>query len=855
MQFKKFPYKFILRITLATLTLALPLWVGSNNSSNQDSAKSLLESSTNEQKLEVLITYSNNLKTKQPHEAIEYGNMAAALALNLNKPDKLAQIQLILSKAFYVIGSYDIALDHLEKAEAFYSSVNDSLGLTEAYQIHGQIYTRVGNFKKALDYTQNAYSIVTHLGNKVRLAEIVRETGNIYFYFGEKAIALDFYQKSLKISEEIKDISGMAKAYNNMGRIYSEMQRFDLALENLKKSLALKNKKEDPIGYANTLLNIGTVKLNRFELDKAKTFFIEANLLFTSVGNQEGMANSLYYLGRSFFEAKKSNQAIATLEEAWELAFQTKSKTLLVNISKSLANVYADRGDFRRAFQFYSEYNTLRDSVFSDEKRKLLVELEARYQIQAKQRQIELLSKEKQLKQSEKTTVRIVIALLISLILLLLSLFYIGYVRFRYKSKANFKLMQEISQRKEAETKLQQYKLQLEHQVEERTRDLQAAKEKAEESDRLKTAFLANMSHEIRTPMNAIVGFSFLLTDPESAEDAKSEYTKIIRNNGEMLMNIINDILDISLIESGQLKTKIREVQVIETINEVVLQFEKEKEKLRKLHIPIFTDFDTVPQTLAINTDRVRLKQILSNLLSNALKFTENGSISVGIRMNDDDELLFYVKDTGIGIAPEKHSLIFERFNKTHDPEQNKFFQGTGLGLAISSELVKTLGGKIWLDSMPGRGSTFYFTLPNFVLQPSKKEKTKTDFSKISEKLSGKTILVAEDVATNYQLIKAFLSSANVELIWAKNGAEAVTIFNNHKNIDIILMDVQMPVMDGLKALQKIRKVDSKIPVIVNTAFFMTDEMEKSYAAGCSDYMTKPIRKEELFLKLSNFLS
>lgn len=855
MLYKNFPYKFILRITLATLTLALPLWVGSNNSSNQDSAKSLLESSTNEQKLEVLITYSNNLKTKQPREAIEYGNMAAALALNLNKPEKLALTQVILSKAHYVIGSYDIALDHLEKAEAFFLSSNDSLGLAETYQILGQIYTRVGNFKKALDYTQNAFSIVTHLGNKDRLAEIVRETGNIYFYFGEKAIALDFYQKSLKISEDIKDISGMAKAYNNMGRIYSEMQRYDLALENLKKALSLKNKNEDPIGYANTLLNIGTVKLNRKELEKSVGFFEEANQLFTSVGNPEGMANSLYYMGRSYFEAKKSNQSIATLEEAWELASQTKSKTLLVNISKSLADVYADRGDFRRAFLFFSEYNSLRDSVFSDEKRKLLVELEARYQIQAKQRQIELLTKDKQLKQSEKTTTRIVIALLISLILLLLSLFYIGYVRFRYKSKANFKLMQEISQRKEAEAKLQQYKLQLEEQVEDRTRELQAAKEKAEESDRLKTAFLANMSHEIRTPMNAIVGFSFLLTDPESTEDAKSEYTKIIRNNGEMLMNIINDILDISLIESGQLKTKIREVQVIETINEVVLQFEKEKEKLRKLHIPIFTDFDTIPQSLAINTDRVRLKQILSNLLFNALKFTENGSVSVGIRMNDENELLFYVKDTGIGIAPERHSSIFERFNKTHDPEQNKFFQGTGLGLAISSELVKTLGGKIWLDSMPGRGSTFYFTLPNFVLQPNKKEKTKTDFSKISEKLSGKTILVAEDVATNYQLIKAFLSSTNVELIWAKNGAEAVTIFNNHKNIDIILMDVQMPVMDGLKALQKIRKVDSKIPVIVNTAFFMTDEMEKSYAAGCSDYMTKPIRKEELFLKLSNFLS
>jgi signal transduction histidine kinase len=849
-KFKTFTY-----LGLSILFLLLSVPVGVEGSSTQDSANRLLEASTNEQKLDLLLTFSNNLKAKSPNEAIEYGNMALVLAANLNKADKLARAQIILAKAHYVKGSYDVALDWIMKAEDYYVANGDSLGTAETYQVLGQIYTRIGNFKLALDYTQNAFSILGRLGQKERLSELVRETGNIYFYFGEKAIALDFYQKSLKLSEETNDFAGIAKAYNNMGRIYSELERYDLALECLKKSLSNKNKIEDPLGYANTLLNLGTVYFNKNELEQALTFFQEANQLFTNVGNPEGMANSMYYIGRTYYIKKQSNQALAVLEEAYGIATGTRSNTLLVNISKSLSQVYADRGDYKAAYNFFQNYNVLRDSVFSDEKRKLLVELEAKYQIQSKQKQIELLTKDKQLKQSEKNQSRFIIALLGSFILLLLTLTYTIYGRFRYKSKANLKLLEEISQRKLAEARLQEHHLKLEGLVEDRTHDLKLAKERAEESDRLKTAFLANMSHEIRTPMNAIVGFSYLLTDPESTDEAKTEYTKIIRSNGEVLMNIINDILDISIIEAGQLKTKIKQVQVVDILDDIILHFEKEKERLKKEQVNFIKDFDKIPLSLTLNTDKIRLSQVISNLVSNALKYTDAGSITVGLRLNDLNEVLFYVKDTGVGIASEKHKQIFDRFNKVHSESENKLYSGTGLGLAICNELVKHLGGKIWLDSYPGRGSTFYFTIPNITTPVQQPVHIVPDTGIINEKLLGKTILVAEDVATNYQLIQAFLSSSRVNLLWAQNGAEAVDIFNKNRNIDIILMDIQMPVMDGLRALQKIRKVDKNVPVIINTAFYLNDEMEKSYAAGCSDYMTKPIRKEELLLKLSNFLS
>jgi CheY-like chemotaxis protein len=355
--------------------------------------------------------------------------------------------------------------------------------------------------------------------------------------------------------------------------------------------------------------------------------------------------------------------------------------------------------------------------------------------------------------------------------------------------------------------------------------------------------------------MNAIVGFSYLLTDPESTSEAKNEYIKIIRSNGEVLMNLINDILDISMIESGQLKTKLKPVAINELLDELKLFYDQEKEKIRKPHIKIIQDYDKDYEKLVVSTDKTRLRQIMSNLLSNALKFTDDGSVTYGFRLSDTNEILFYVKDTGIGIEPEKHKLIFERFSKFGSINEAKLYSGTGLGLAICSELVNILGGKIWLDSLPDKGSTFYFTLPYKPTEDKDKKPIVQSSVYSSLNLRGKTILVAEDVLSNYQLISAFLSSSDAKIIWAQNGVEAVDIFTNNPSIDIILMDIQMPIMDGLKALKKIRKLNEKVPVIVNTAYYLNDEKEQSFAAGCTDYMTKPIKKEDLLKKLSFFFS
>ena len=849
-----FPKHTILAFFALVLLLhgiALP----NETSINPDSVKRLVANATKEQKVDVLISSAEQIMLKYPSESIELAQNALFLATESNDSTSVAKSQLLLAKAYSIIGNYALAVDYLEQSQTIFSSLTDTLNLVETHQVYGQIYTRIGEFKKALDNTEIAFTLAGKLKLRDKIAELTRETGNIYFYFNEKTIALDFYQKSLKLSEEFNNNDGIAKAYNNMGRIYSETGNYNLALECLKKSLSYKSQENDRVSYGNTLLNIGTVYLAQQKFEDALAFFGQSFESFSSVSNAEGMANSLYYSGQTYLLKNQFNQALASQDEAWRIASETESKRLQVRISLALSEIHAKVGDFKRAYSYFKIHSNLRDSVFSDENTKLILELETRYQLHAKQRQIELLSKEQALKQSEQRKARIWIALLAIVTLFLISLSYFIYLRFKDKNKHNKQLIEEIHQRKEVEQKLNDYKEHLENLVDERTWELKIAKDRAEEADRLKTAFLTNMSHEIRTPMNAIVGFSYLLTDPDSSEESKAEYYNIIKSNGEVLMNLINDILDISMIESGQLKTRNKAANIGNIARELLTHYNQTKDELGKKKITITLDIEDADNNLTVKTDPVRLRQVLSNLLSNSLKFTNEGRICFGYRLSDSKEIIFFVRDTGCGIDPKHHKAIFERFNKFGNASDAKLYTGSGLGLAISHELVNLLGGKIWLDSFPGKGSTFYFTIPYIPEKVKKVPDDHLDQNTFYERITNKTILVAEDVLSNFQLIQAFLSSAKVNILWAQNGVEAIDIFTKNRNIDIILMDVQMPIMDGLKALKRIRELDKKVPIIVNSAFYMPDEMEKSFTAGCSDYMTKPIKKEDLISKLSGFLS
>jgi CheY-like chemotaxis protein/nitrogen-specific signal transduction histidine kinase len=373
------------------------------------------------------------------------------------------------------------------------------------------------------------------------------------------------------------------------------------------------------------------------------------------------------------------------------------------------------------------------------------------------------------------------------------------------------------------------------------------AKEKAEEGDRLKTAFLNNISHEIRTPMNAIVGFCALLGEPDLNEQSRMDYIEVIIQSSNHLLAIISDIVDISNIEANIVKIAKNGININSTFKSLYDQF---LPKVSEKKIQLICESDIPDSDALIVTDNTKLKQILINLINNAIKFTDKGYVKVGCVLRDKF-LEFCVSDTGIGIGEEYYQRIFDRFYQVQ-LSISRLYEGTGLGLAISKANVELMGGKIWLTSEPGKGSTFFFSIPY--------EKQAVETLAVNEKRvpedfvfpEKKTILIAEDIDSNFKLVRFFLSNANTEIIRAANGKEAVQKFQSNKNIDLILMDIKMPVMDGYTAVKLIRETNNTIPIIAQTAY--AEDKEKAIDSGCSGFISKPFDKKSLLKVIHEFI-
>lgn len=383
--------------------------------------------------------------------------------------------------------------------------------------------------------------------------------------------------------------------------------------------------------------------------------------------------------------------------------------------------------------------------------------------------------------------------------------------------------------------------------------DLINAKEKAEESDRLKTTFLNNMSHEIRTPMNGILGFSELLEDETLSGEERHQYINIINNNGLHLLSVINDIIDISKIDSNQLTLSKVSFNLNHLFDELFITYEKEKVLKDKKEITLLLEKGFDEDSSTIISDDVRIRQILDNLLSNAMKFTKSGIIKFGYTAIGE-KLQFFVQDTGKGIALDKQAIIFERFRQEEETYTRQF-GGTGLGLSISKGLAELLGGDMWLVSDEGIGSSFFFTIPYTPLgtEPVISEKVKQQ--KPDYNFNGKTILVVEDVEDNSDLLNLYFSKTQAELLFAKNGKEAVDICKSHPGFDLVLMDIQLPGMNGYEATREIKKFMPNLPVIALTAYAQLEDRKKCLEAGCNDFLSKPINKATLFMTVDRFLN
>jgi signal transduction histidine kinase len=371
---------------------------------------------------------------------------------------------------------------------------------------------------------------------------------------------------------------------------------------------------------------------------------------------------------------------------------------------------------------------------------------------------------------------------------------------------------------------------------------------KAKKSDQLKSAFLSNMSHEIRTPMSAILGFSKLL-DYAETEKERNDYVEIINKNGKLLMQLLDDIIDISRMDVGQFDISIK----VFSLNTVMEELKKatrlslDQQKKQNVRLKLIIQKGDI----AILSDENRLRQIMFNLLSNAVKYTDKGEIGFGYSLHGND-IECFVADTGLGIKEQNKKDVFTRFYKIDDEDYTYLPGGSGIGLSIVKSLVEKLGGRIEFDSEYGKGSTFRFYLPGVlhevIHEPEEVKSTIYIFS------SRNKVLVAEDDDSNMKLIVNMLKKMGLSCLQATNGVEALKIYNSHPEINLVLMDISMPEMNGFDALKKLKLIRPSLPVVALTAYAMAEDREKAVSAGFDDYLTKPIYQNSLAECLRKYL-
>ena len=395
-----------------------------------------------------------------------------------------------------------------------------------------------------------------------------------------------------------------------------------------------------------------------------------------------------------------------------------------------------------------------------------------------------------------------------------------------------------LQQNKELSSKLKQ--------LEKTNLELEKAKAKAEESDRLKTAFLQNMSHEIRTPMNGIMGFAELLSNPDLSDDERQSYINIVTKSGDRMLNTFNDLTEVSMIETGNVKLHFSTINLNGEFGDLYADYNDEARR-KTLTLTFYSD---LPDNEAnIYTDREKLSAILSHLIKNAIKYTTDGTITFGYRKKDE-WLEFYVEDHGVGIPPERQQAVFDKFTQA-DIEDKNALEGSGLGLTVAKAYVEMLGGTIWMKSVENEGSTFYFTIPFKTSGEAVGSKHNRHHSVLARKPK---ILIAEDEPYTKDYLTIILQNMCSEILYADNGLDAVTTCRKNQDIDLVLMDIKMPQMNGYDATREIRKFNKDIVIIAQTAYALSSDREKALEAGCNDYISKPINRDALVTMIEDKL-
>ena len=605
-------------------------------------------------------------------------------ALQLSRLSKNVKYQAITS--MYIADLHEENEKYKESLELYlhsidlYKSINDECGIAKAYTKIGDSFGYLNSLDKTIEYYYKALDIFIKNNDMPGMALIYEDFGDLNYEHKNYIKAHKYYIKAVEIYEDINDVDSLIRLYINIGNAIADSGRINDGILYYYKAIKMSQEIDDTEGVAICYLNIGDCYLTSGNYDQALHFFNKSFELSQTYNDIYILPPLYVNIAEVYLKQKKYKQTIEYANKSLESSKYVSWKYKEYGNHAFLSSAYEQLGDYKKAYENYKIYESYSDSIFNAKKTVQEVKLDVLFDLESREKQIVSLTKKEELRELELNNQR-----KMSYILIPFSLFFLTLTIVLNKQR---------NKRKKA--------LAL----------LSVEAEKAAESDRLKSLFLANMSHEIRTPMNAIMGFSSFLKDPKLEKEKRRNFIEVINISCQRLMSIINDIIDVSKIESKQLKVDIKEFKLIELLSEIVEEQKILNTKIKDGEIELKLNGSNISEDTFINTDRSRFIQIFKNLIENALKFTENGFVEIGVieKINESKLFLeFYVKDTGCGVPKDNHLLIFDRFSQVGD---NRFKKGNGLGLSICKGLVEIFKGKIWIESEVEKGSVFYVLLP-----------------------------------------------------------------------------------------------------------------------------------------------
>jgi len=755
---------------------------------------------------------SNYLRAIQLYDSLKNYNSTAKLSYYL---------AMLLDKH----GEKVEALTFYQKAVNIYEKLSLDKDVADLLNSIGSLYFDWGDYEKATKYYSRSLDIMKLLNNKSGISQALNNLGLLYHTWGDFDEALKYFELSLEIEEELNDLEGIAISYNNIGIVFADMEDDDLAMEYYKKALDIYRTLNDKSGIATALNNIGDLYSVLGDLQLAIEILKKSLTLEKEIADQYGIALAFANLSELYIKTEDIIISENYNDSSFTLAKGLNNPEVLLLVYENYSKINELKGNYENALKFFKERTILNDSLYNQDMLNQLSDIKTKYELEKKDQEIEALT-------SKEHVRRIVNILAIGGFLIIFVIMLIMFKQVKHKKNA-YKILDEQNK-----------------QILQSREELIIAKERAEESDRLKSTFLSNMSHELRTPLNGILGFTDILRT-ELHEEELRQMANFIHTSGNRLLDTLNSIIDLSIIESNKMEIEYSEIFLKDLVFDSLKLF-KASASGKNLEL----SYGVEDENVVINSDKKILSNLLNNLIDNAIKYTNQGGVKVYAAVNEQQSktwLRLNVSDTGIGIEADKIKNIFDQFRQGSEGH-NRQFEGAGLGLTISKKYVEILGGNIKVESKINQGSEFSVFIPvkvsrlspkvnkpqniqtNKARMPLPKESTAYDFH-----ITAPRVLIVENDEINIAHIVYVLKDiCNIDT--ARNGQDAIAKAGKQL-FNAILMDINLGVgmngMDTAKAIKKIAGYAST-PIIAVTANAMKGHKEEFLANGCTHYISKP---------------